>query len=168
MAFTPKSKVPELSGIPWGTRKSRSRKAVIPWVSPKEKPASVIPAAPNEHKLAILAQGQLAEIQALRLLESKGLVLIAQNHRCRCGEIDLIMAQGDTAVVVEVRLRSNNRHGSALESISTHKQSRVTRCAKLWWVQQGQRKFKHLRFDVVALENGTDAQWVQNAWQISN
>lgn len=75
----------------------------------------------NAHKLAILAQGQQAEIQALRLLESKGLVLVAQNHRCRCGEIDLIMAHGDTAVVVEVRLRSNSRHGSALESISRQK-----------------------------------------------
>ena len=93
---------------------------------------------------------------------------MAQNHRCRCGEIDLIMAHGDTAVIVEVRLRSNKRHGSALESVSIHKQSRVSRCAKLWWVQQGQRKFTHLRFDVVALENGTDPHWVQNAWQISN
>lgn len=95
-------------------------------------------------------------------------MLVAQNHRCRCGELDLIMVQGDTAVVVEVRQRSNSRHGSALESVSTHKQSRVTRCAKLWWVQQGQRKFTHLRFDVVALESGSEPQWVQNAWQISN
>jgi len=78
------------------------------------------------------------------------------------------MAQGETAVVVEVRQRSNSRHGSALESVSSKKQSRVVRCAKLWWVQQGQRKFQHLRFDVIALENGAEPLWVQNAWQISN
>ncbi|MBU0784323.1 MAG: YraN family protein [Gammaproteobacteria bacterium] len=167
MAFTPKSKVPELSGIPWATRKSRTRKPSIPWSAPKEKTLNT-PVEPNAHKLAILAQGQQAEIQALRLLESKGLVLVAQNHRCRCGEIDLIMAQGETAVVVEVRQRSNSRHGSALESVSSKKQSRVVRCAKLWWVQQGQRKFQHLRFDVIALENGAEPLWVQNAWQISN
>ncbi|KYP11702.1 MAG: hypothetical protein A0129_06195 [Limnobacter sp. CACIAM 66H1] len=118
--------------------------------------------------MAVLTEGQLAETQALRLLERHGLILVTRNHRCRCGEIDLIMAHGNTAVVVEVRLRNNSRHGSALESISTRKQARVSRCAKLWWVQQGQRKFKHLRFDVVALENGTEPQWVQNAWQISN
>jgi len=167
MAFTPKSKVPELSGIPWATRKSGTRKPAIPWAVPKETPISP-PSSASEHKLAVLAQGQDAEKQALRLLESKGLTLLVQNHRCRCGELDLIMAQGDTAVVVEVRLRSNNSHGSALESISTHKQARVTRCAKLWWVQQGQRKFTYLRFDVVALETGREPQWVQNAWQISN
>ncbi len=116
----------------------------------------------------MLEEGQRAETQALRLLEQQGLMLVARNHRCRCGEIDLIMAQGSTAIIVEVRLRNNNRHGSALESVSTHKQARVSRCAKLWWVQKGQRQFKHLRFDVVALEHGTEPKWVQNAWQISN
>lgn len=167
MALKSKSKVPELSGIPWATRKSRSPKTKIPWLAPKEKPEIPHKVAPT-HKLALLVEGQLAETQALRLLEQHGLILVARNHRCRCGEIDLIMAHGNTAVVVEVRLRNNSRHGSALESISAHKQSRVSRCAKLWWVQQGQRKFTHLRFDVVALENGTEPQWVQNAWQISN
>jgi len=157
-----------LSGIPWATRKSRAPKAKIPWVTPKEKDIAIPNRKPSPHKLEILAQGQQAETHALALLESKGLILITQNHRCRCGEIDLIMAQGKTAVVVEVRLRNNSRHGSALESISAQKQARITRCAKLWWVQQGQRKFTHLRFDVVALENGTEPQWVQNAWQISN
>lgn len=107
-------------------------------------------------------------MNALRLLESKGLVLLARNHRCRCGELDLIMAQGETVVVVEVRLRNNLQHGSALESISSSKQSRVARCAMLWWAQQGQRSFKHLRFDVVALEKGAAPLWVQNAWQINN
>ncbi len=167
MALKFKSKVPELSGIPWTTRKLRSPKTKIPWLAPKEKRNAESKSAP-EHKLALLAEGQLAETQALRFLEQHGLILVARNHRCRCGEIDLIMAQGNTAVVVEVRLRNNSRHGSALESISSHKQARVSRCAKLWWVQLGQRKFTHLRFDVVALENGTEPQWVQNAWQISN
>jgi putative endonuclease len=167
MALKSKSKVPELSGIPWVTRKLRSPKAKIPWLVPKEKP-DVGEKAPPVHKLALLAEGQLAETQALQLLEKHGLILVTRNHRCRCGEIDLIMASGNTAVIVEVRLRNNKRHGSALESISSHKQARVSRCAKLWWVQQGQRKFTHLRFDVVALENGTNPQWVQNAWQISN
>jgi putative endonuclease len=167
MALKSKFKVPELSGIPWGARKSRAPKAKIPWAAPKEKLNTESKSAP-EHKLALLAEGQLAETQALRLLEQHGLILISRNYRCRCGEIDLIMAQGNTAVIVEVRLRNNKRHGSALESISTQKQTRVSRCAKLWWVQQGQRKFTHLRFDVVALENGTEPKWVQNAWQISN
>ncbi|VWX32575.1 conserved hypothetical protein [Limnobacter sp. 130] len=167
MAFKSKSKVPELSGIPWAGRKCRSPKAKIPWLAAKEKPEA-IKTTPPTRKLALLEAGQLAETQALRMLEQNGLTLVSRNHRCRCGEIDLIMAQDHTAVIVEVRLRSNNSHGSALESISTHKQARISRCAKLWWVQQGQRKFTHLRFDVVALENGDEPKWVQNAWQISN
>jgi len=134
MALKSKSKVAELSGIPWATRKPRTPKAKIPWLEPKKVTST-------DHKTA-------------------------PAHSC--GEIDLIMAQGSTAIIVEVRLRNNNRHGSALESVSTHKQARVSRCAKLWWVQKGQRQFKHLRFDVVALEHGTEPKWVQNAWQISN
>jgi putative endonuclease len=78
------------------------------------------------------------------------------------------MAQGNTAVVVEVRLRNNRRHGSALESVSRAKQLRISRCASLWWAQQGQPRFTHLRFDVVAVESGNEPVWVQNAWQISN
>lgn len=131
----------------------------------QEKPPKAL-VHPTPEKLASLSKGKDAENWALQLLEQHGLTLIAQNHRYHCGEIDLVMAHGTTAVIVEVRLRTNQSHGTALDSISAQKQARVTRCAKLWWVQQGQRQFTHLRFDVVAVNHQHDMQWVQNAWQL--
>jgi putative endonuclease len=166
MKFTPKTKASELSSIPWATRKRKSQKPKIPWATSKEKtqnPLSKI----NLTKLEYLAQGQAAETQALRLLELQGLTLLTRNHRCRCGELDLIMSQEETAVIVEVRLRNSSTHGNALESVSNQKQNRINQCAKLWWIKEGQHKFKHLRFDVIALKQGTEPVWVKNAWQIS-
>ena len=50
--------------------------------------------------------GSAAEDQALRLLLARGLVLMERNFRCRLGEIDLIMRDGQAVVFVEVRFRS--------------------------------------------------------------
>ncbi len=112
-----------------------------------------------------MAKGQHAEQLALHYLQAQGLVLLHQNYRCKCGELDLLMAEGACAVVVEVRARSPTRHGQAGESITQAKQQRVARCAALWWVKEGQRKFKHLRFDVVAIQDPQPPQWIRNAWQ---
>ena len=76
------------------------------------------------------------------------------------------MAQGNTAVVVEVRRRNRIDYGHASETIGWHKQSKISRCAQLWWIQQGQRQFSSLRFDVIAIEQGQTVQWIQNAWQL--
>lgn len=166
MAFSPKSKVLELSSIPWPTNQIKQKKSKIPWAKPlKKQKASFTPF--REIKRAQLLKGKEAEIKTMNWLETQGLALVTQNYRCRCGEIDLIMAQGQTAIVVEVRLRNNMQHGNALDSITPQKQRRVSHCALQWWVQQGQRKFRFLRFDVVALQDECTPVWIQNAWQIN-
>lgn len=108
----------------------------------------------------------MAETLALNLLQTAGLRLLERNYRCKCGELDLIMAQGDTAVVIEVRSRHSAQFGSAMESINHIKRRRINRCAALWWVRTGQRHFRHLRFDVVCLEGDATPSWLPNAWQI--
>ena len=52
-----------------------------------------------------VAQGTAAETLALRYLEARGLLLEARNFRCRGGELDLIMRDGEHLVFVEVRSR---------------------------------------------------------------
>ena len=47
-----------------------------------------------------------------------GLRCLARNYRCRLGEIDLIMQDGDTVVFVEVRQRRSARFGGAAASIT--------------------------------------------------
>ncbi|HEY1057136.1 MAG TPA: YraN family protein [Limnobacter sp.] len=137
----------------------------IPWApaKPATSPAS-IPSARQQH---IRRSGQEAEARALAFLQQQGLVPIARNYRCKCGELDLLMADGDTAVVVEVRKRRSTSHGHPLETIDPFKRQRISLCAQLWWIRQGQRQYKHLRFDVVSILNEAQPQWIRNAWLLT-
>ncbi|UJP01573.1 MAG: YraN family protein, partial [Nitrosomonas sp.] len=56
-------------------------------------------------------KGSDAEQIALTYLQRQNLVLVAQNYRCRFGEIDLIMRDGATLVFVEVRMRGSEAFG---------------------------------------------------------
>ncbi len=51
--------------------------------------------------------GKFAENRAEALLRSAGLAVVERNWRCRRGEIDLIMRDGNTLVFVEVRSRKH-------------------------------------------------------------
>ena len=52
--------------------------------------------------------GYKAEENALSFLVRQGLDVVERNFRCRFGEIDLIMRDGDVLVFVEVRKRKNS------------------------------------------------------------
>lgn len=94
-------------------------------------------------------QGQQAEQIACAYLQQQGLQLITQNYHCRRGEIDLIMRDAETLVFVEVRARRSDRFGSALESITADKQSRIIATAQ-HYLQQN-RLQQNCRFDVIAV-----------------
>ena len=75
-------------------------------------------------------QGAGFEHQARLFLESKGLKFIAANQHFKCGELDLVMQDGQTIVFVEVRQRSNSAFGSAVESVDWQKQQNSAKCCK--------------------------------------
>ena len=56
--------------------------------------------------------GRDKECLAADFLTRHGLRLIARNHRCRFGEIDLIMGDNGVLVFVEVRYRASSRFGT--------------------------------------------------------
>jgi hypothetical protein len=60
-----------------------------------------------------------------RVPAGQGLRLLAQNWRCKGGELDLVMLDGDTVVFVEVRYRKHAQWGGALASIDGRKQKRL-------------------------------------------
>ncbi|MDF3934380.1 YraN family protein [Pseudomonas citronellolis] len=114
------------------------------------------------------ALGRRAEELAREHLQSHGLRLLAQNWRCRRGELDLVMLDGDTVVFVEVRCRRNPAFGGALESVDARKRQRLVAAAE-HFLQQEARWSRHpCRFDVVAVQPtaGTPAQpnWITNAF----
>lgn len=94
--------------------------------------------------------GRRGEELALRHLVAKGYHLVARNWRCRAGELDLVMLDGDWLVCVEVRTRRGQALGSPEESITAAKQARLAALAEMY-VQEHSWP-GDWRIDVVAVE----------------
>lgn len=110
------------------------------------------------------SQGANFEHQARAFLEQQGLKFIAANQTFKCGELDLIMQQGETLVFVEVRQRKSNRFGSAIESIDYRKQQKWLDAANMWLFTQRKQSLDtaNCRFDVVAFEGNDPPLWIPN------
>ncbi len=113
------------------------------------------------------AQGRAAEETALQYLQDRGLGLIARNWSCRSGELDLVMAEGATVVVVEVRQRRHAAYATAAESVTAAKQRRLLRATEYFLLRHPRLAGRPLRFDVVALRTADDAapDWIRDAFQ---
>jgi putative endonuclease len=111
--------------------------------------------------------GQAAENLACEFLQHRGLVLLQRNYRCRRGELDLVMRQGDTTVFVEVRYRSPSAFADGITSVDRHKQARLLAAAQ-YYLQQHPETSRHpCRFDVVAVTpaHGENCvEWITNAF----
>ena len=108
-------------------------------------------------------RGRRAEEAAAQHLERHGLRVIARNHRCRGGEIDLVCRDGSTLVFVEVRQRSNRGFGGAAASITAEKQRRIILAAQHYLAAQRQTETP-CRFDCVLIDGGTPLEWLRDAF----
>ncbi len=113
-------------------------------------------------KAAHLVRGEQAEQQALQLLINNGLNLLSRNFRCKYGELDLIMTDQQTLVIVEVRFRQTDRYGSAAESVTPKKQSRIIAATQMYLAAHPTQN--PVRFDVVALSGNGKMEWLKNAF----
>lgn len=115
--------------------------------------------------------GQRAEKKARTYLEAQGLSFIKQNYRCYHGEIDLIMRDKDIIVFTEVRYRSINNFGTALESITQSKIKKLTKAA-IHYLQYTNALYQVTsRFDVIAIHpiaGKMTLEWFKNAFTIES
>lgn len=96
--------------------------------------------------------GARGEVLARGLLESLGHTVIEANWRCRFGEIDLITEGPDGVLhIVEVRTRSGSGFGTAAESVTPSKRSRLRRLAS-YWLADYKPRWARVSFDVVTVE----------------
>lgn len=102
-------------------------------------------------------RGQDGETLACDHLEQQGLRLVRRNYRCKMGELDLIMRDGDALVFVEVRSRRAGGYGSAAESVTARKRRRLIRAAAHYL--QRYRIDTPCRFDVIGLTRRQDDSW---------
>lgn len=110
-----------------------------------------------------------AEARALRHLISRGLRHLESNYRCRYGEIDIVMADGEQIVFVEVRYRSDLRYGGAAASVDKHKQRKLRNTAEHYRQNVAGAERKPCRFDVVCISGDIDGDeldidWIDNAF----
>ncbi|MDH3901183.1 MAG: YraN family protein [Gammaproteobacteria bacterium] len=115
-------------------------------------------------------KGKDAETLAGSYLAKHGLSLVQRNYHSRHGEIDLVMADGDCIVFVEVRYRRQSAFGSGAETVDHSKQARITACARHYLQQHPAASARPCRFDVVGISGSLknpQFDWIPDAFPAS-
>ncbi len=94
--------------------------------------------------------GTAGEEMALSYLLEQGYRLLEKNYRCRFGEIDLIVEDGNTVVFIEVKTRSSYLFGLPQEAVGWSKRAKIRRLAQNFLLSRGLEE-KPIRFDVIAV-----------------
>lgn len=115
------------------------------------------------------SSGEQAERRAERHLLAQGLRTLFRNWRCKRGELDLVMLDGDTVVFVEVRYRLHSQWGGAAGSVDASKRKKLVLAAQYFLLKEPRWADAPCRFDVVAIEGSDCASaglnWLKNAFE---
>ncbi|MBQ7155728.1 MAG: YraN family protein [Synergistaceae bacterium] len=96
--------------------------------------------------------GRMAEDRAAEYLVSLGWTVLARNVRNNYGELDIVAADSDELVIVEVRARSDVKVQGPIESIDRRKLRALVRSSKEYMENLGWSGF--WRIDVVGITLG--------------
>lgn len=114
--------------------------------------------------------GQFGEDCAAKFLEAKGYTIVARNFRIRSAEIDIIAQIDGVIVFVEVKARSNIRHGLPSEAVNLRKQKKIITAAGVF-LQNKNFADCACRFDVVEIffagERVEEINHIENAFEVT-
>jgi len=101
--------------------------------------------------------GFMGQDKARQYLEEKDYSIVAENFRCRLGEIDLIATRDNVLVFLEVKTDLTGFFGEAEARVDLRKQRRIKRAALFFLAEN---KFHYhrdweYRFDVIVIEKET-------------
>lgn len=113
--------------------------------------------------------GRRGEKLAARLLRRKGMKILAENYRCRAGEIDLIVLDGSTTAelgvgtiaFVEVKARSSDEYALPESAVNARKRRRIRKAAEMYLAAHDSGDL-HARFDVVTVVAHPDGPQVSH------
>lgn len=91
--------------------------------------------------------GQWGEDQVAEKLRRDGWTIAARNFRCRMGELDIVAENETFLAFVEVKLRKDDRFGSACEAVTASKQRKLRAAAQYYLISHPTKL--QPRFDVV-------------------
>ena len=85
---------------------------------------------------------------------ARGYQVLAQNWRCRDGELDLVLRDGRKFVFCEVKTRTTDAFGAPVEAVTRTKQMRLRRLAARWLEDEAPLRPREIRFDVASVLSG--------------
>jgi putative endonuclease len=96
------------------------------------------------------AVGRYGEDVAVRHLLALGCELVDRNWRCPAGEIDVVVRDGATLVVCEVKTRRSLTFGAPMEAVDRAKAARLRRLTGLYLAAHEMRGVP-VRIDLVGV-----------------
>ncbi|MBR3498131.1 MAG: YraN family protein [Selenomonadaceae bacterium] len=113
--------------------------------------------------------GKLGEDCAAKFLEAEGYTIVDRNFRIRSAEIDIIARRDNLIIFVEVKARSNIRHGLPVEAVNLRKQKKIIEAAGVF-LQDENFCDCACRFDVVEVylrgECVEEIHQIENAFEV--
>ncbi len=94
--------------------------------------------------------GPYGEKLGARYLRRLGYRIITRNFSCALGEIDIVAADGDTLIFVEVKTRRSDAAADPEAAVNWHKRRQITRAAR-WFLHQSRAEHLPARFDVLSI-----------------
>jgi putative endonuclease len=94
--------------------------------------------------------GRRGEAAAETTYVARGYRVVARNWRCRVGELDLVLARGQTLVICEVKTRRGARFGGGFEAVDVRKRQKLRALAEIF-LQQARAVPFSVRFDVASV-----------------
>ena len=113
--------------------------------------------------------GTALEGRAADFLQAKGLTLLGRQIRVHRGEIDLLMADQDAIVFVEVRYRRHTKLGDGAETVDWTTRARLKRAAATLLAQRTELAAKPCRFDVISGHGPAESPhwtWYRDAFSL--
>lgn len=100
----------------------------------------------------------MGETLAADLLKKKRLKVLRRNFVTKFGEIDILARDGQSLVIVEVKTKTSDRQGAAIEMITRAKQEKLILLA-----HELQMKYKtpNVRIDVVTVDEAANVPVVR-------
>lgn len=100
-------------------------------------------------------KGKKGEDLACKYLKKDKYKILEKNFRCKQGEIDMI-AEDRAGVLcfIEVKARSREDYGSAIEAVTPSKQKKLLATAFIY-LENKKIRSKDMRFDIVSIDLNT-------------
>lgn len=114
--------------------------------------------------------GEAGEKFAEKFLIERGYKIIAKNFRIRSAEIDIIAERDEEIIFVEVKTRSNIRHGLPVEAVNLRKQKKIIEAAGVF-LQDEKFCNRACRFDVIEVYSDGKkftARHIENAFEVES